>query len=148
MRTADIDDARWYYAVDGEIRSCPQQSRCLSTDPATHIAPSQPNVASLAVDDINVYWVDGVAGNVMSTPKGGGPSATTLATGQNHPRRIVVDGIYLYLLNEGTGTDGQLARLRTDGKELTVLAQRFTWPRASRSASRPNTSPSFFARAA
>src|SRR5262249_30329877 len=99
----------------------PLDTRCTPTDPVVHVAASQPNVAWLVVDDLNVYFVDNLAGTVMSVPKAGGPT-TTLASNQNHPRRIAVDGLYLYVLNAGTGTDGEIIRMQTDGKGLTVLA--------------------------
>ena len=63
---------------------------------AVRHGPNDPR--NMTVDETDVYWLD--SGEVMKAPLSGGPAAT-LATKQDSPRAIVVDGTSVYW---GTGS--------------------------------------------
>jgi len=54
----------------------------------------------IAIDDTNVYYVDG-SGDLLRAPLAGGP-VTTLATGQVNPDAIVVDATSVYWVDNGS----------------------------------------------
>jgi hypothetical protein len=133
-RVGDTDGDRAYVATGTEIRSCALGEACSGADAGALVVPSQANVLALALgstaaggDTKMLYWVDGDGGALMSSPTTGG-SPVTLATGQNTASRIAVDGLVLYVLNTGTGTDGELVRVDTTDGGVTLLASRLVRP--------------------
>lgn len=70
-------------------------------------------------DDQRAYWVNAGGSTVMSSPLGSGVQ-TTLASGQNIPSAIAVDGVHVFWANEG---DGTIRRAEKDtGANLVELA--------------------------
>ena len=57
----------------------------------------------IAVDSTSVYWTDTSLGTVMKVPLDGG-TATTLASGENHPAFVAVSATGVYWTNSGDGT--------------------------------------------
>jgi hypothetical protein len=133
MRGGDVDTSRVYFGTDMGIRSCALGGRC---DPAldggnTILVPSASSIRSLVVDELDIYWVDDERGTVHSAPKtglGADAQPKLLADGQNHPWRLFVDGTSVYVLNRGTGTDGELVHLPITGGPRTVLASGLARP--------------------
>jgi len=62
---------------------------------------------------LSVYWTDYGAGTILKADRGGG--VTTLATGQNNPGHLVVDGTGVYWTNYGdsgsSSTNGSVMKL-------------------------------------
>jgi hypothetical protein len=97
----------------GSILSCPI-SGC--DEGPTVIAANQKNIAQIALDDANIYWlVDGLYekdGAVLSCPLTGCNGApTTIASGQYDPAGIVVDSCAVYWFNDGSPADSANWRL-------------------------------------
>jgi hypothetical protein len=102
-------------------------------------AGQQISGGSITVDANNVYWTISVyalengttvctVGTVAAVPIGGG-TPTLLASGQNGPDAIAVDGTDLYWVNVGsTGNDGSVMKLPIAGGDAITLASQQAQP--------------------
>jgi hypothetical protein len=82
--------------------------------------------SDVAVDSVNAYFTDSMAGTVSSVPVAGG-RVVTLATMQQQPMRVALDSTYVYWTN-GAGTSSVM-RVRKDG---TAMPEQFAGGEAGR----------------
>jgi hypothetical protein len=85
-----------------------------SGGPVTLLSSDGYQPYGIAVDDVNVYFVDGVSdtpgrGSVYELPKSGGPSKI-LARGLDRPTAIVADATSVYVSVFGDGTIRKIAK--------------------------------------
>jgi hypothetical protein len=80
------------------------------------------------VDSRNAYWTNSGSGlsdggSIASVALGGG-KLVTLASGQNNPVQIAIDGAYVYWTNAGTypNADGAVVKAPLSGGSPTTLA--------------------------
>jgi hypothetical protein len=81
------------------------------------VASNQDTPGWLASDEANLYWVNMGSGSIAKVSKSGGP-VTTLATGQDKPFGIVVNGSQVFWTNRS----GTVMSVSTEGGDLTTLA--------------------------
>lgn len=109
-----VDDASVYWGDDYGTWRC-LKTGCVAGG-ETPVAPSLVPVLSIAIDQNNVYWTDGVD-KVLFAPLGGADAGTVLwvrkAVGS--PTLIATDGQRVYF----TATDGLLHMIGVDGGNLT-----------------------------
>ncbi len=108
-----VDATNVYYAINsfagaGTIGSIP-----IAGGPPTTLATGRPgSLMAIAVDDRNVYWVEGEGtiqqGAIAAVPKAGGRVAV-LATGLSDPMSVAVDSSGVYFPSAGGGV-GKIAK--------------------------------------
>lgn len=99
---------------------------CGGPDPKP-LARRAADVVALAVDDVNVYWLESVpSGSLMKLPVAGG-MPTTLASGQVGSGALAIDSKRVYWTNTSSGT--VLSVEKTGGAPV-VLADALQTPRA------------------
>jgi hypothetical protein len=96
-----------------------------------------PYLNAIAVDQNNVYFIDGASGNngVILRTAIGGANPMTLFTGQFFPEAIVTDGVNVYWANWGTfdamgnsNNDGTIMQGSINGGSPKVLASNLSAP--------------------
>ncbi len=80
------------------------------------------SITNLAVDAVNLYWSSNGNGvdpsSINQAPKNGSGPVTTLATNQDYPQSIAVDGTSVYWVNYDT-----FAKTPIDGGAIVTLGQ-------------------------
>ncbi len=113
---ADATHVYWGSQSEGKIWRCLLGASC----PSPEIVATVPNgwIASIALDDVNVYWIESNAGAVQAHPKSGG-ATKTLATEPFPPSALVAAGGRVYWT-----TGGQAIRSvpRAGGTASTFIA--------------------------
>src|SRR6185295_6769909 len=69
------------------------------------VLAAEPNAFGVTVDDAWVYWTTYSADGEIWRGKKDGSSSELLASGQNWPYAVVVDGASIFWVNRGTQTD-------------------------------------------
>ncbi len=109
------DSSGVYWANSGVTGPAtpPPNSGSIMAFPANASAPvalvgsTNVTAAAIAVDGVNVYWVDG--DSIMKVPVGGG-AATTLVTGEQGAADLKVDATDVYWVNSCFGTVKKIAK--------------------------------------
>lgn len=121
-----IDANNVYWTDGGAVWQVPKSG-------GTPVMLAQGSLTSgVAVDSTSVYWTDEIGGvdagptntgSVMKMPIGGG-AIVTIATGQNIPLDVKVDGTSIYWVNQGdvTMADGMVMKAPLAGGSLVTLA--------------------------
>jgi hypothetical protein len=88
-------------------------------------------VQTPAADADNVYWIDGIAGRVVSMPISGGPLTTIWAgTSTRGPSALALVGTSLYwTVSSSTPDGGAIVRATTDGQSVVTLVSGLSAPR-------------------
>ena len=80
-------------------------------------------VGAFAVDTTGIYWTNIQTGTVLKMPLGGGTAPTTLASDQNSPGSIAVNGTSVFWTSGGTQTtDGTVWKIPLAGGTPIALA--------------------------
>jgi hypothetical protein len=120
---SDVDVLYWTSSTaSGSVRkasiSYQQPPRVtLSLGTPVVIASNQDTPGWLASDEANLYWVNMGSGSIAKVSKSGG-AVTTLATGQDKPFGIVVNGSQVFWTNRS----GTVMTVSTEGGDLATLA--------------------------
>lgn len=87
------------------------------------LASDAPNARQLAVDGVDVFWIDYVAGDggpvgrVMSVPVAGGTEATLATTSGSKPQYLAIDSANVYWSDDS----GALRQVAKQGGSVTTL---------------------------
>lgn len=135
-----VDSTRVYWAnsgSNGAVLSCPIDGGAVTTLAAVTLAGPVGSVTSMAVDDKNLYWTNGVA--VFKYPKdgSGGPALLVPASSPAGVGLVTTDGTDVYWWNAksqlcecpATGCNGGTPVVLTTGQggPLTVDATDIYW---------------------
>ncbi len=105
--------------------ACSATSACSAGTCSDTLVSGQNDPTALAGDGTNLYFVDPIAGTIMSVGTGGG-APVALATGQTYPLAIGIKEATVYWANGGTSennfTDGALMKVARTGGAPILLA--------------------------
>ena len=110
----DADHVYWS-DLDGPIMRAAQGAAGGAEPVAMGTAPE-----GIAVDDAYVYWTEPSRGAVVRANKVGGV-VETIATGQDQPVQILVDGDFVYWTNTSDYGPGAVMRVRKDGSSAPAV---------------------------
>jgi hypothetical protein len=99
---------------------------------ASSTGASNDGVNMLALDSVNVYWIDFGPGLVLQRPLAGG-STTTLASGRTNPVSLTVSGTNVYWSENYQ--QGQVLSVPVGGGQITTLLSGAIGPLASDASS-------------
>jgi hypothetical protein len=124
-----VDEEFAYWSTAGEIHRTD-----LMAFTSTVVATGLGTPRSLAVDNMNVYWIDTQEGRIQATAKDGSASVATIASGAVGATQLVLDGASLYWASpQGVFAApfcvcGPVTRLSSDPASfLTFDANRVLW---------------------
>lgn len=94
-----IDDEYVYWFDDEVITRTPKSGG----EPQAIYDTEEYSLSDITVAGESVYWVEAVPGHVHSV-RVDGTDASSLASNQEHPKRLIQDGTHLFWVNDGTTT--------------------------------------------
>jgi hypothetical protein len=107
-----VDGVNVYWTTASAVMFAPSLQSGSVPAGATLYAPGAATLGRLAIDDSNVYWID--RNSILTCPKSGCVQGvpTTVASGQDGPAYLAVDGDggYVYWTNTGDTGSGTLNR--------------------------------------